>query len=299
MNFYQQITKNKIDTAAIVVIFVLLISALGWFVGEYYFEGSGAAFLGTALVFSGLSGIFSYYNSDKIVLSISNARQVKETEAPDLFKLVENMSIASGIPMPRIYVINDTSMNAFATGRDPKHAVICFTSGIVSSLEKRELEGVVAHEMAHIGNHDTLLMSIVSILVGTVVLVSDWFTRGAFYGGGRRRSSDNGGGGIIILIGFFFILLSPLVATLIKLAISRNREYLADATSAMITRNPKGLANALLKLAGDKEVLEAANGATAHLYIVNPIRKTLAGTVNNLLSTHPPIEERVKRLMAM
>lgn len=299
MNFYQQITKNKIDTAAIVVIFVLLISALGWFVGEYYFEGSGAAFLGTALVFSGLSGIFSYYNSDKIVLSISNARQVKETEAPDLFKLVENMSIASGIPMPRIYVINDTSMNAFATGRDPKHAVICFTSGIVSSLEKRELEGVVAHEMAHIGNYDTLLMSIVSILVGTVVLFSDWFTRGAFYGGSRRRSSNSNGGGLIFLIGFFFILLSPLIATLIKLAISRNREYLADATSAMITRNPKGLADALLKLAGDKEVLEAANGATAHLYIVNPIRKTLAGTVNNLLSTHPPIEERVKRLMAM
>ncbi len=299
MNMYQQISKNKRDTAVIIVLFIAVISAIGWFLGEYYFEGSGFSLMGFALIFSGLSGVFSYYNSDKIVLSISNAREVKFEDAPDLHKLVENMSIASGIPKPRIYIIQDSSMNAFATGRDPNHSVVCFTTGILQRLEKRELEGVIAHEMSHIGNYDIRLMSIVSILVGTIVLISDWFTRGALYGGSRRRNSSSGSGsGLIFLIGILFLILSPIIATLIKLAISRNREYLADATAASITRHPKGLADALAKLASDSDILEAANGATAHLFIVSPV-KNFEKKVSGWFSTHPPIEERIRRLQQM
>ncbi|KKS03642.1 MAG: Protease HtpX-like protein [candidate division WWE3 bacterium GW2011_GWF2_41_45] len=299
MNMYQHINQNKRDTIIIITLFIAVITALGWFVGEYFYDGAGVTFLGGALIFSGISGLISYYNSDKIVLGISGAKEVKYEDSPDIHKLVENMSIASGIPKPRIYVIQDTSMNAFATGRDPNHSVICFTTGIIQRLEKRELEGVIAHEMSHIGNYDIRLMSIVSILVGTVMLLSDWFTRGAFYGGSRKRSSNSdSGGGVFFLIGMVLLILSPIIATLIKLAISRNREFLADATAASITRHPKGLADALKKLAGDKEELEAANGATAHLYIVSPV-KSLGKAVSSLFSTHPPIEERINRLLQM
>jgi len=299
MNMYQHINQNKRDTVVIVILFMAVISAIGWFIGQYFYEGSGATFLGGAFLFSGISGLVSYYNSDKIVLGISGAKEIKYEEGPDIHKLVENMSIASGIPKPRIYIIEDSSMNAFATGRDPEHSVICFTTGIIQRLEKRELEGVIAHEMSHIGNFDIRLMSIVSILVGTVMLLSDWFTRGAFYGNSRRRSSNSdSGGSIFFLLGMILIFVSPIIATLIKLAISRNREFLADATAASITRYPKGLADALAKLAGDKEVLEAANGATAHLYIVSPVR-SFGAVVSNLFSTHPPIEERINRLLQM
>ncbi len=298
MNMYQQIDKNKRETVVIIALFMVVISAIGWFVGEYYYEGAGIPFLGMALIFSGISGFISYYTSDKMILSLSRAHEVNFEAAPDLHKLVENMCIASGIPKPRIYLIDDTSMNAFATGRDPQHSVICFTTGIVQRLEKRELEGVIAHEMSHIGNYDIRLMSIVSILVGTIMLLSDWFTRGAFYGGGRRRSSNSSSGGsIFFLVGLVLLILSPIIATLIKLAISRNREYLADATAVLITRHPKGLADALAKLAMDQEILEAANGATAHLYIVSPIKVKAA--VTNLFSTHPPIEDRINRLLQM
>ena len=299
MNMYQHIEQNKRDTVIIVTLFIAIVSAIGWFVGEYFYEGSGVTFLGGALIFSGISGFISYYNSDKIVLGISGAKEVKFEDGPDLHKLVENMSIASGIPKPRIYVIEDSSMNAFATGRDPEHSVICFTTGIVQRLEKRELEGVIAHEMSHIGNFDIRLMSIVSILVGTIMLLADWFTRGAFYGGSRKRSSDsNSGGSIFFLVGMILLILSPIIATLIKLAISRNREFLADATAVSITRHPRGLADALMKLGSDREVLEAANGATAHLYIVSPVR-TLGKAVEGLFTTHPPIEERINRLLQM
>ena len=299
MNMYQHINQNKRDTMIIIALFIAVVSAIGWFVGEYFYDGSGMTFLGGALIFSGISGFISYYNSDKIVLGISGAKEVKFEDGPDLHKLVENMSIASGIPKPRIYVIQGSSMNAFATGRDPNHSVICFTTGIIQRLEKRELEGVIAHEMSHIGNYDIRLMSIVSILVGTVMLLSDWFTRGAFFGGSRKRSSNSdSGGSIFFLIGMVLLILSPIIATLIKLAISRNREFLADATAVSITRHPKGLADALTKLGSDKEVLEAANGATAHLYIVSPV-KNLGKAASNLFSTHPPIEERVNRLLQM
>lgn len=300
-NIYQNISSNKRDTVLIVSLFISVITAIGWFIGEYFTDAGGYSMIGLALIFSGISGFFSYYNSDKLVLAVSNAKKVEYEDAPDLHKLVENMSIASGIPKPKIYVINDSSMNAFATGRDPEHGVICLTTGIIQRLEKRELEGVIAHEMSHIGNFDTRLMSIVSILVGSVSLLADWFTRGLFYKRGRRNRSSNNNSvnGLLFLIGVVLIFLSPIIATLIKLAISRKREYLADSTAALITRFPQGLANALRKLSQDREVLEAANSATAHLYITDPVRSLTSGKISNFFNTHPPIEERIRRLESM
>lgn len=298
-NIYQHIGSNKRDTVVIMVLFIAIVSFVGWFVGEYFFYDGGVPIMGFALFISGVSSFISYYNSDKIVLAISQAKEVKYEDAPNLHKLVENMSIASGIPIPKIYIIDDSAMNAFATGRDPEHGVICFTSGIVAGLEKRELEGVVAHEMSHIGNYDTRLMSIVSVLVGSITLLSDWFTRGALYRGRSRRDSNSSGSGVIILIGVIFLILSPIIATLIKLAISRKREFLADSSAALITRYPKGLADALRKLGEDREILEVANGATAHLYIDDPVSGRVGSKLANLFNTHPPIEERIRRLESM
>lgn len=299
-NIYQNISSNKRDTVVIMALFIAVVSFIGWFVGNYFYDGSGMTFLSLALIFSGISGLASYYTSDKIVLAISSAREVSHDEAPDLYNLVENMSIASGIPVPRVYIIDDSSMNAFATGRDPNHGVICFTSGIIQRLEKRELEGVVAHEMSHIGDYDTRLMCIVSVLVGSVSLLSNWMTRGFFFRGRRRSSSDGGElGGVLFVIGLVLLILSPIIATLIKLAISRNREYLADSSAALITRYPNGLADALRKISQDTEILEAANSATAHLYITDPVRDRVGSSISNLFNTHPPIEERIRRLEAM
>ena len=298
MNIYNRIDENKRETVYIILAFVAVISAIGYFAGQYFGEGSGTAFLGFALIFSGISGFASYYGSDKIVLAISGAKEVKETENPYIHKLVENLCIGSGLPKPKIYIIDDTAMNAFATGRDPQHAVICFTTGIIDRLDKLELEGVTAHELSHIGNYDIRLMSIISVLVGTIVLVSDWFTRGMFYGGGRKRGRGEASG-ILMLIGLVLLILSPIIASLIKLALSRQREFLADSSAALLTRYPKGLADALRKISSDREVLEAANGATAHLYITNPLKGEQAGFMANLFSTHPPVEERIRRLEEM
>lgn len=297
---YSNIGENKRNTVLIMAGFIAVISFLGWFVGEYFAEGSGFFFLGLALIFSGITSFISYYNSDKIVLAISGAHQVTEAQNQPLHRLVENLAMAAGLPKPRIYIIEDTAMNAFATGRDPQHAVICFTTGILAGLEKQELEGVIAHELSHVGNYDIRLMSIVSILVGTVTLIADWFTRGVMYGGGRRRSRDSEGGGLIMIIGLVFLILSPIIATLIKLAVSRSREYLADASGSLITRNPKGLASALAKISQDPEILEAANGATAHMYISNPLKGAQGmNTLGILFSTHPPVQDRIKKLLEM
>lgn len=280
-------------------LFILVVSFIGWFFGEY-FAGEGILFVGFGLIISGLSSFFSYYNSDKIVLAISGAKKASQTTHRELHNLVENMSIASGLPKPRIYIIYDTAMNAFATGRDPEHGVICFTTGIIDRLEKRELEGVIAHELSHIGNYDIRLMSIVSVLVGTVTLLADFFTRGMFYGSrGRRSSKDSNSNGLILILGIVLIILSPIIATLIKLAVSRKREFLADSTAALMTRYPKGLASALKKISADKEVLEAANGATAHLYITNPLKNKKSSALAGLFNTHPPVEERIRRLESM
>lgn len=296
---YTHISDNKRATYVVMAVFVVVIGFIGYFLDVFYGDG-GMFFTGVAFLVAGISSFISYYNSDKIVLALSQARKVTPEENDYLHDLVDNMCIASGLPKPEIYMIDDTAMNAFATGRDPNHSVICFTSGIVEKLEKRELEGVVAHEMSHIGNYDILLMSVVSVLVGSITLLADWFTRGRLYRsrGNNRRSS---GHPLFFLIGLVLVLLSPIIAQLIKLALGRHREYLADATAAMVTRYPQGLANALKKLARDQEILEAANGATAHLYITSPLQEgRKKGTwLARLFSTHPPVEERIARLENM
>lgn len=299
MTIYTEIDSNKRSTVVIMILFVVLISALAYVFGEA--SGYGWSWAGIALIFSGLMSFGSYYFSDKIVLAISRAKEIKKEDSPQIYNLVENLCIGTGLPLPKIYLIEDTAPNAFATGRDPQHAVICLTTGIMQKLDKLELEGVIAHELSHIKNYDIRLMSIVVILVGFVVLLSDWFTRMMWWGGGKKRDRDSGGGqaqAVFMLIGIILAILAPIFAQLIKLALSRQRELLADASAALITRYPEGLARALEKISADTEPLEAANKATAHLYIVNPL-KDYKGGINKLFSTHPPVADRVARLRAM
>ena len=291
---YTAIDSNKRQTIIIMIVFIVFISLLAYVFGEG--SGYGIEWTGLAIIVSGLMSFSGYYFSDKIVLGISGAREVKKEDNPQLYNLVENLCIGAGLPLPRIYTIEDTAPNAFATGRDPQHAVICFTTGILSKLNKMELEGVVAHELSHIGNYDTRLMSIVVVLVGIVVLMSDWFRRFLWFGGGRKRDRDSGQlGAILAIVGIVLAILSPIFAELMKLALSRQREYLADASASLLTRYPEGLASALEKIAADREPLEVANKATAHLYIINPL-KDHKGSLNSLFSTHPPVEERIARL---
>ena len=232
-----------------------------------------------------------------MVLTISRAKEVDKQTNLELYRLVENLSITAGLPMPKIYIIDDSAPNAFATGRDPKHAVICVTKGLLDKLDKQELEGVLAHEFSHIGNYDIRLQTIIVILVGLVALLSDWFIYLRFFG-----DDDNNSNWIFVLVGIVLALLSPLIASLIQLAISRKREYLADADSALLTRNPDGLARALEDISKDKEPLEVANKATAHLYIANPLKDhegSKRGKLSGLFDTHPPVEDRVKALRDM
>jgi len=295
---YSHIDQNKRDTVFVMAAFIVVVSFLGWFIGEFIVGDAGVPFIGFALVVSGISSYLGYYNSDKIVLSISRAREVSLEENKYLHNLVENLCIGAGLPKPKIYIIDDSAPNAFATGRDPDHSVICFTTGIIDKLEKLELEGVIAHELSHIGNYDIRLMSIVSVLVGTITLLVDWVTRGRFYRGRRSRDSSSQAG-ILFIIGIIFLILSPIIAQLIKLAIGRTREYLADSSAALLTRYPDGLASALRKIAADQEVLEVANGATAHLYIADPIKGRSETYISRLFDTHPPVEERIRRLVEM
>jgi len=250
-----------------------------------------------------ISSFFSYYYSDKIVLGISGARRANPQEDKLFTQVVENLCIGAGIPKPKLYVIEDSAPNAFATGRDPDHAVICVTTGLLSKLDRTELEGVLAHEISHIRNYDIRLMSVVSVMVGLVALLGDWFLRVRFFGGGRSRDNNDGSlGAIMVIVGIVFAILSPIIAQLIQLAISRRREFTADAGSVGITRQPQGLISALEKISSDAEPLEAANKATAHLYIVNPFKKSsnkVVATFAGLFNTHPPVPERIKALKSM
>ncbi|MGB9906581.1 MAG: zinc metalloprotease HtpX [Candidatus Saccharicenans sp.] len=295
---YEQITSNKIKSALLVLFFVAFIFLLVWVFEEITGWGKGGFIL--ALLVSLAMAVSGYYYSDKIVLAISRARPVTREEFPYLYHTVEGLAIAAGLPTPRCYVIEDTAPNAFATGRNPRKAVICVTTGLLQKMNRLELEGVIAHEMSHIKNYDVLLQTVAVVMVGIVALLSDWLLRSLWGGGGRRRSRDRGGNAasILLLVGIVLAILSPLVAQLMQLAISRRREFLADASGAMLTRYPAGLASALRKIAADPEPLEAANKATAHLYIVNPL-KNIGGKVNKLFSTHPPIEERIAALEKM
>lgn len=276
-------------------LFIAFITTLVYIYGKA--SGYGLSFAGIALIVSGLMTLGSYFYSDKMILAMSKARQLKKGDNPKLYRIVENLSIASGIPAPKVYLIDDTAMNAFATGRDPKHAVVCATTGIVDRLSETELEGVIAHELSHIKNYDIRVMAIVAILVGLVALMADFFMRSMWYSGDRDR--DSRVQGVFLIIGIILAILSPFIATLIQLAISRKREFLADASGALLTRYPEGLASALEKLAKDKEKLEVANNATAHLYINNPFKNINKHWFSNLFNTHPPIEERIKILRSM
>lgn len=295
---YKQIDSNKRRTALLLGFFLVFVIAVGYALSWYF---GNQFILVIAVVIAIVQALVSYYYSDSITLAISGAKEVPRQEPfLNLHRAVENLSITAGLPKPRIYIIDDTAPNAFATGRDPKHAVIAVTSGLLEKLNKTELEGVIAHELSHVGNYDIRLMTIVVVLVGVVALLSDFFLRLTWFGGGRRRS-DSGGGGILLIIAIAMAILAPLTATLIQLAISRKREFLADATGALLTRYPDGLASALEKISTDREPLEAANKATAHLYIENPFKDNEGGRswLAGLFNTHPPVEERIHRLRAM
>jgi len=298
-NVYGRISSNKRNSIVLFIFFFLLILVLGYifglFLGIGYFGVIIAFFIAIFLV------VISYYNSDSLVLSISGAREVKPDEYPFLWNSVEGLAIAAGIPKPKLYVIDDTAPNAFATGRSPEKASICVTTGLLSKLNRLELEGVIAHEMSHIKNYDIRFMILVAVMVGVAALLSHIILRAFFWG--SYRGGDRKGGGnatiIILVVGLILAILTPIIAQLIKFAISRKREFLADADGALLTRYPKGLADALRKIGADKEPLEAANPATEHLYISNPFKGNMKGFFTNLFNTHPPIQERIKALEAM
>ena len=306
-NIYEQVDANKRKSAFVVIGFTLFITLATYFISRgmaayYGYEAGAMGITGVALIMSGLMSFAGYWWSDRIVLTLSGARSADRKRDFQFFTVAENLSLASGLPIPKLYVIVDTAPNAFATGRDPKHAAVCATTGLLSKLDRTELEGVVAHELSHVGNYDTRLMSVVSVLVGIITLLGDWFLRMSWYGrSGRSDRDDKGAGAIFIVIGLLFALLSPIVAQLIQLAISRRREFLADASAVKLTRQPDGLVRALLKISKDREPLEAANKATAHLYFTNPLKNhhDAVGWFAGLFNTHPPVEERVKQLKAM
>lgn len=298
MSIQSQIQGNVAKTYLIMSVFVVFVVVVAYVLGVAL--GYGTEWMWIAVTFSAISSIGSYYWGDKMVLAMSGAKPANRKEHFDFFTTAENLAIAAGLPKPRLYVIEDTAMNAFATGRDPSHAVVCATTGILAKLERRELEGVIAHELSHIKNFDTRLMAVVAILVGTIVFLADMFMRNLWWGRGRDRDEDKGSGQIMLVVGIALAILTPILATVIQLAVSRRREFLADASAADLTRYPEGLARALEKLTRDKEVLEAATNATAHLYITNPFKgKQFAAWFSGLFDTHPPIQERVKILRSL
>lgn len=289
---YTQVDKNTRSTYVLITVFLVFIIAVGWVFSQAM---DSSAILWFAVIFSILMSVGSYWFSDKIVLAMSNAKLVEFESNKELYRLVENLCIAAGLPLPKIYIIDDTAPNAFATGRDPEHAVVAVTSGLLQKLERSELEGVIAHELSHIGNRDILLSTVVVVLVGIVALLADFFRRSMWFGGGRRNN-DRGGGGLIVIVAIILSVLAPFFAMLIQLAISRKREFLADADGALLTRYPDGLASALKKISADQEPLEVANRATAHLYIANPFK---GQNVSKMFMTHPPVEERIAALRGM
>ena len=297
---WDQVSGNIFKTWIIMFFFSIFTVAVIYVIarGFGYGEVGGLGLTGVALIIAGIMNFVSYFWSDKIVLGISGAKPIEKKDNPELYRLVENLCIAAGLPLPRIYIIDDTATNAFATGRNPKHAAIAFTKGILQKLNKQELEGVAAHELSHVGNRDTLLMSVVSVLVGTIALLSDFFMRSMWYGG--RNDRDSRGNTIMLVVAIVAAILAPIVATLIQLAVSRRRELLADASGVLLTRYPEGLASALVKISSDKEPLEVANRGTAHLYIANPLKGQEAKAwLASLFNTHPPIEVRIKALREM
>ena len=299
MTHYQLVGKNKRRSFIIMVLFVLFITGASYLMAEGF--DYPLSFIGYAFVFSGLTSLASYFFSDKIVLSLSGAQPANRQQHFDFYTVAENLAHSQRLPVPKLYVIEDSAMNAFATGRDPQHAVICVTTGLLEHLNRSEIEGVVAHELAHVKNYDMLLMSVVSVLVGLLSLLADWLLRVRRPRSRDRKENSSQLDLIISLLAVVLALLSPLIAQLIQLAISRNREFLADASSASFTKNPEGLARALLKIDQDSRPLIHANKATAHLYIADPLKNSrgAVATFKNLFQTHPPIADRVAALRAI
>ncbi len=297
MTLYTQKDKNIRKTWFLMFGFSIFVIGICW-VFSYVLENS--LILVIAVVFSIVNSFISYWFSDKIVLAMSGAKEI-DTKNPDqkvIYRLVENLAITAGLKMPKVYLIQDEALNAFATGRDEDHAVVAMTTGIVNRLEKSELEGVIAHELSHIGNRDMLLQTVVVVLVGFIALISDYFLRYSFFFGGRKKSRDNDGGlgSIMVIVSIVLAILAPIAAYLIQMSVSRKREFLADASGALLTRYPEGLASALEKINSDPKPMDKANKATAHLFISNPFK---GKKVSKLWMTHPPVEERVKALRGM
>lgn len=278
-------------------VFFITVIGIGWVFSQIYRD---PGILYVAVAFSMGMSVVSYWFSDKIVLATARAQPVTMKSEPELYRIVENLSITAGLPMPRVYVVPEAQPNAFATGRDPKHAVVAVTQGLLAKLDRSELEGVLAHELSHIGNRDMLVGTVAVVLVGFISLLSDMFMRSMFWGGHSRDDNNNrGNGGIILLIGLVLSILAPLAATLMQLAISRRREFLADASGALLTRYPEGLASALEKIAGDPTPMRTANNTTAHLWLSSPFKQGSRGSWHDLFLTHPPLQKRIAALRGM
>jgi heat shock protein HtpX len=301
-SFYDQIAANRRNSLLMAAAVVGLLGLLGFTIG-FGLSGElagGAATTGIALVLGGLAGIGTYFAGDSLVLSVSGAREVDGLSAPQLMNVVREMVIAANVPMPRVHVIDDTAPNAFATGRDPEHASIAVTTGLLEKLDREELQGVIAHELSHVRNFDIRFSLIVGVMVGAIAILADFFLRFTFWGGGSRgRDRDGGGGGgaqaAIFILAIALAILAPLISRFIQMAVNRQREYLADASGVELTRNPYGLERALAKISGDAEVLEVANRGTQHMYFTNPIKK-FEQRSSSLMSTHPAIIDRINRL---
>ncbi len=295
MTIYTHTESNIRKTWILVSLFFVFIIGLGWIFSYVY---QNQAILIYAVIFSLVMNIASFWYSDKVVLAMTRAKPIEKKDSPELYRVVENLCIAAGLPLPKIYLISEAQPNAFATGRNAKHAVIAVTQGLLDKLDKQELEGVISHELSHIGNKDMLLMTVVVVLVGFVAIISDWFMRSMWFGGFKRRDNRDSGqaGAILAIVGIVLALLSPLIAMLIQLAISRKREFLADASGALLTRFPEGLARALEKISADRTPMKTASTSIAHLFIANPFKEKKMGA---LFLTHPPIEQRIKALRQM
>jgi len=291
MTTYDFISSNKRKSVALIIIFTILVVAVGALV-DYMYDGGGII-LTIAVGYSLFSSLIGFYSGDKVALAVSGAKEINEVDNPYLYRMVENLCISTGMPMPKVHVMNDPAINAFATGRDPEHSSIAVTTGALQHLENEELEGVLAHELSHIKNYDIRVMTLVMVLAGTIAIIADLALRSFIWGGGRRKRE---GGGALLVIGLILMIIAPIVAQLIKLAVSRKREYLADASGALMTRFPEGLARALEKINVQNQSMRKPSSATAHLFIANPFRgKSMAA----FFSTHPPVENRIQALRKM
>ncbi len=304
--FYNQIAANKRNSFLMAALVVVVLGLLGFAIGWAVFgdPSGGVIALVAAIGLGGLAGVGTYFAGDTLVLTVSGAKEVDENQAPQLLNVVREMAIAANVPMPKVYLIDDTAPNAFATGRDPAHASVAVTTGLLEKLDREELQGVIGHELSHVRNLDIRFSLVVGVMVGAIAILADFFLRFTFWGGGRgSRDRDSGGGGggaqiIIFVVAIVLAILAPIISRFIQLAVSRQREYLADASAVELTRNPYGLERALAKISGDPEVLEVANRGTQHMYFTNPIKK-FEQRSSGLMSTHPAIIDRINRLRAL